>query len=70
MLEKVLEAWEKLLNDIPDYPDREKVEQLIARAKRHSKLAPGHQDPTSPYSEEQGTRCSLALAAPAIVIAP
>jgi cytochrome c-type biogenesis protein CcmH/NrfG len=36
-----VEAWEKLIKDIPDYPDRAKIEQLISRAKEHSNMAPG-----------------------------
>lgn len=34
-------AWETLLKTVPDYPDRAKVEQLVAKAKEHSKMAPG-----------------------------
>ena len=34
-------AWEHLLKVVPDYPDRAKVEELIARAKQHSNIAPG-----------------------------
>ena len=36
-----VESWEKLLKSVPDYPERGKVEQLIARAKQHSNIAPG-----------------------------
>jgi cytochrome c-type biogenesis protein CcmH/NrfG len=34
-------AWESLLKNVPDYPDRAKVEQLVAKAKEHSKMKPG-----------------------------
>jgi cytochrome c-type biogenesis protein CcmH/NrfG len=34
-------AWETLLKTVPDYPDRAKVEQLVAKAKEHSKMKPG-----------------------------
>lgn len=36
-----VEAWERLLKTVPDYPDRANVEQLIARAKQHSDIKPG-----------------------------
>jgi len=36
-----VQSWEQLLKAVPDYPDRGKVEQLIARAKQHSNIAPG-----------------------------
>lgn len=31
-----VEAWEKLLNSNPDYPQKEQVEQYIAKAKEHA----------------------------------
>jgi cytochrome c-type biogenesis protein CcmH/NrfG len=34
-------SWEKLLKTVPDYPDRAKVEQLVAKAKEHTKMTPG-----------------------------
>jgi len=34
-------AWERLLKTVPDYPDRAKVEQLVTKAKEHSKMKPG-----------------------------
>lgn len=34
-------AWENLLKNVPDYPDRAHVEQLVAKAKEHSKMKPG-----------------------------
>ena len=33
--------WQRLLKDVPDYPERAKVEQLIAQAKQHSNIKPG-----------------------------
>jgi cytochrome c-type biogenesis protein CcmH/NrfG len=34
-------AWENLLKVVPDYPDRAKVQELITRAKEHTKIPPG-----------------------------
>ncbi len=34
-------AWETLLKDVPDYPDRARVEQLVSKAKEHTKMKPG-----------------------------
>ena len=34
-------AWENLLKNVPDYPDRSKVEGLIAKAKQHANMKPG-----------------------------
>ncbi len=36
-----IQTWEKLLQENPNYPDRERVEQAISRAKQHSNMAPG-----------------------------
>ena len=36
-----LAAWDKLLKTNPDYPERAKVEELMARAKQHNDIAPG-----------------------------
>jgi cytochrome c-type biogenesis protein CcmH/NrfG len=36
-----LAAWQKLLESNPDYPERAKVEQLIAQVKQHQNLKPG-----------------------------
>lgn len=36
-----VETWQKLLQVVPDYPDRAKVEQLIDRAKQHTTMKPG-----------------------------
>lgn len=36
-----VKAWETLLKTVPDYPDRAKVEQLVAKAKEHTKMKPG-----------------------------
>jgi len=36
-----VQSWEQLLKAVPNYPERAKVEQLIARAKEHTKIAPG-----------------------------
>lgn len=34
-------SWERLLNTVPDYPERAKVEQLVKKAKSHMNMAPG-----------------------------
>lgn len=34
-------SWEKLLKTVPDFPERENVEQMIAQAKKHMNLKPG-----------------------------
>ncbi len=34
-----VEAWERLLKSNPDYPQRQQVEELIGRAKMHSKAS-------------------------------
>jgi cytochrome c-type biogenesis protein CcmH/NrfG len=34
-------AWQKLLDTNPDYPERAKVADLIAKAKQHSNIKPG-----------------------------
>src|SRR5262249_23880355 len=34
-------AWKKLLAANPDYPTQEQVENLIAKAEAHTKMAPG-----------------------------
>jgi cytochrome c-type biogenesis protein CcmH/NrfG len=34
-------SWKKLLASNPDYPKREQVETLIAKAEAHTKMAPG-----------------------------
>ena len=34
-------SWKKLLASNPDYPKREQVENLIAKAEAHTKMAPG-----------------------------
>lgn len=36
-----VQSWERLLKEVPDYPDRANVEQLIARAKQHTNVKPG-----------------------------
>jgi cytochrome c-type biogenesis protein CcmH/NrfG len=36
-----VQAWETLLREVPEYPERERVEQLIARAKQHASIVPG-----------------------------
>ena len=36
-----VQSWEQLLKTVPNYPERAKVEQLIARAKQHTKIPPG-----------------------------
>ena len=33
--------WEKLLKTVPDYPDRAKVEEMLAKAKQHANIKPG-----------------------------
>jgi tetratricopeptide (TPR) repeat protein len=40
-LKGAIESWEKLLKVAPDYPDRARVEQLLAKAKEHANIAPG-----------------------------
>jgi cytochrome c-type biogenesis protein CcmH/NrfG len=40
-MKAAVDTWEKLLKVVPDYPDRAKVEQLIAKAKEHTTMAPG-----------------------------
>lgn len=34
-------VWESLLKTIPDYPERDKVQQYITQAKKHSNITPG-----------------------------
>jgi cytochrome c-type biogenesis protein CcmH/NrfG len=34
-------TWEKLLKIVPDYPERAKVEEMLAKAKQHSAIKPG-----------------------------
>jgi cytochrome c-type biogenesis protein CcmH/NrfG len=34
-------TWEKLLKDVPDFPERANVEQMIAQAKKHMNIKPG-----------------------------
>ncbi|MFB3815836.1 MAG: tetratricopeptide repeat protein [Terriglobales bacterium] len=34
-------AWQKLLDTNPGYPDRDRVKELIARAKQHANILPG-----------------------------
>jgi cytochrome c-type biogenesis protein CcmH/NrfG len=34
-------SWQQLLKAVPDYPDRAKVEELVARARAHSTMPPG-----------------------------
>jgi cytochrome c-type biogenesis protein CcmH/NrfG len=34
-------VWENLLKTVPDYPERDKVQQYIAQAKKHSTITPG-----------------------------
>jgi cytochrome c-type biogenesis protein CcmH/NrfG len=36
-----LAAWNQLLKTNPNYPDRAKVEELVAQVQQHSKIAPG-----------------------------
>ena len=36
-----VQAWENLLKNVPDYPDRDKVQQLVEKAKAHTKMKPG-----------------------------
>jgi tetratricopeptide (TPR) repeat protein len=40
-LNGAIASWEKLLKVAPDYPDRARVEQLLAKAKEHANMAPG-----------------------------
>ena len=32
------EQWERLLQVVPNYPEKGKVQELISRAKQHSKM--------------------------------
>lgn len=41
-------AWEKLLQTNPNYEGKEKVEQLIAQARKHSNIKPGTQAKSLP----------------------
>jgi cytochrome c-type biogenesis protein CcmH/NrfG len=34
-------TWEKLLKTVPDYPERAKVEEMLAKAKQHTAIKPG-----------------------------
>lgn len=34
-------TWEKLLQEVPDFPQRSNVEQMIAQAKKHMNMKPG-----------------------------
>jgi cytochrome c-type biogenesis protein CcmH/NrfG len=34
-------TWEKLLKTVPDYPERARVEELLAKAKQHNNVKPG-----------------------------
>jgi cytochrome c-type biogenesis protein CcmH/NrfG len=34
-------TWEKLLKTVPDYPERARVEEALAKAKQHNNIKPG-----------------------------
>ncbi len=34
-------AWENLLKNVPDYPDRARVQDLVSKAKQHTNMKPG-----------------------------
>ena len=34
-------TWEKLLKTVPDYPERARVEEMLAKAKQHGSIKPG-----------------------------
>ncbi len=34
-------TWEKLLKTVPDYPERARVEEMLAKAKQHANIKPG-----------------------------
>ncbi len=34
-------TWERLLKTVPDYPERARVEEMLAKAKQHSSIKPG-----------------------------
>ena len=36
-----LAAWQKLLQTNPNYPERAKVEELMAQVKQHQNIQPG-----------------------------
>jgi cytochrome c-type biogenesis protein CcmH/NrfG len=48
-VEGAVAAWQKLLDTNPTYEGKEKVQQLIAQAKRHTDLKPG--TPAKPLAE-------------------
>jgi cytochrome c-type biogenesis protein CcmH/NrfG len=34
-------TWERLLKTVPDYPERARVEEMLAKAKQHNSIKPG-----------------------------
>lgn len=40
-IKAAVDAWEYLLKNDPNYPDRDKVQQLVDQAKKHMNMAPG-----------------------------
>jgi cytochrome c-type biogenesis protein CcmH/NrfG len=36
-----LATWERLLKTVPDYPERARVEEMLAKAKQHNSIKPG-----------------------------
>lgn len=45
-------AWQRLLDTNPDYPQRDRVQQLIAQAQRHLSMKPGGGAATSPSAAQ------------------
>jgi len=42
-IDKAVADWQKLLDKNPEYPEKDKVLELMAQAKKHSGVKPGTQ---------------------------
>jgi len=51
-LKGAITAWQRLLDTNPDYPQREKVQQLIAQAGKHLTLKPGATSDKTPATAQ------------------
>jgi cytochrome c-type biogenesis protein CcmH/NrfG len=51
-LKGAIAAWQHLLDTNPDYPQREKVQQLIAQADKHLNLKPGATGDKTPVTAQ------------------